>query len=51
MGYSSQPENVLLLLSALSAVLAEMGYRHEAGAAEAAAHRAFAAQHVAAAGG
>ncbi|HEX5802732.1 MAG TPA: alanine--glyoxylate aminotransferase family protein [Azospira sp.] len=49
MGYSSQAENVLLVLSALSAVLAEMGYRHPAGAAEAAAHHAFAAQHAAAA--
>jgi alanine-glyoxylate transaminase/serine-glyoxylate transaminase/serine-pyruvate transaminase len=51
MGYSSQPGNVLLLLSALSAVLAGMGYRHEPGAAEAAAHRAFAEQHAVAAGG
>lgn len=49
MGYSSQPTNVLLLLSALSAVLGEMGYRHDAGAAEAAAHHAYAAQHAAAA--
>ena len=49
MGYSSQPTNVLLLLSALSAVLGEMGYRHEAGAGEAAAHHAFAAQHASAA--
>jgi alanine-glyoxylate transaminase/serine-glyoxylate transaminase/serine-pyruvate transaminase len=49
MGYSSQPENVLLLLSALSAVLGEMGYKHEAGSAEAAAHHAFAAHHAAAA--
>jgi len=49
MGYSSRPENVLLLLSALSAVLGEQGYRHDAGAAEAAAHHAFAEQHAAAA--
>ncbi|MBK8525136.1 MAG: alanine--glyoxylate aminotransferase family protein [Betaproteobacteria bacterium] len=49
MGYSSRQENVLLVLSALSAVLGEMGYKHEAGAAEAAAHHAIAAQHVAAA--
>jgi alanine-glyoxylate transaminase/serine-glyoxylate transaminase/serine-pyruvate transaminase len=49
MGYSSQQENVLLVLSALSAVLGEMGYKHEAGAAEAAAHHAIAAQHAAAA--
>lgn len=46
MGYSSRPENVLLLLSALSAVLAAHGYTHETGAAEAAAHRAFAAHHA-----
>lgn len=46
MGYSSQPTNVLLLLSALSAVLGEMGYKHPAGAAEAAAHHAFAEQHA-----
>ncbi|HZX33546.1 MAG TPA: alanine--glyoxylate aminotransferase family protein [Rhodocyclaceae bacterium] len=45
MGYSSQPENVLLALSALSAVLSEQGYRHDSGAAEAAAHRAYAAHH------
>ncbi|MDQ5878852.1 MAG: hypothetical protein QG638_1586, partial [Pseudomonadota bacterium] len=38
-----------LVLSALSAVLGEMGYKHEAGAAEAAAHHAIAAQHAAAA--
>lgn len=50
MGHSSQAANVLLALSSLSAVLGEMGYRHPAGAAEAAAHHAFAAQHVAAAG-
>ena len=49
MGYSSQPTNVLLLLSALSAVLGEMGYKHPAGAAEAAAHHAFAEQHASAA--
>ena len=49
MGYSSQQENVLLVLSALSAVLGEMGYKHEAGAAEAAAHHAIAAHHAAAA--
>ena len=49
MGYSSQPTNVLLLLSALSAVLGEMGYKHDAGAAEAAAHHAYAAQHAEAA--
>ncbi len=47
MGHSSQPANVLLLLSALSAVLGEMGYRHDGGAAEAAAHHAYAAQHAA----
>lgn len=50
MGYSSQSGNVLLVLSALSAVLAEMGHKHEAGAAEAAAHHTFAAQHATAAG-
>lgn len=49
MGYSSRQENVLLALSALSAVLGERGYRHEAGAAEAAAHGAYAAQHTLAA--
>ena len=49
MGYSSQPTNVLLLLSALSAVLGEMGYRHDGGVAESAAHHAYAEQHAAAA--
>jgi len=49
MGYSSRAENVLLLLSGLSAVLGEMGHQHAVGAAEAAAHHAFAAQHAAAA--
>ena len=49
MGYSSWQENVLLALSALSAVLGAMGYRHDAGAAEVAAHGAYAEQHAAAA--
>ncbi|MCP5267524.1 MAG: alanine--glyoxylate aminotransferase family protein [Zoogloeaceae bacterium] len=49
MGYSSRQENVLLLLSALSAVLGEMGYKHDAGAAEAAAHGAYSAHHALAA--
>ncbi|HJW24200.1 MAG TPA: alanine--glyoxylate aminotransferase family protein [Rhodocyclaceae bacterium] len=49
MGYSSQPENVLLALSALSAVLADQGYRHDSGAAEAAAHGAYATHHARAA--
>jgi alanine-glyoxylate transaminase/serine-glyoxylate transaminase/serine-pyruvate transaminase len=49
MGYSSRPENVLLALSALSAVLSEQGWRHEGGAAEAAAHRAYATHHAMAA--
>lgn len=50
MGYSSRPENVLLVLAALSAVLSAQGYQHDSGAAEAAAHRAFAAHHAHAAG-
>lgn len=50
MGHSSRQENVLLALSALSAVLAEQGYGHDSGSAEAAAHRAYAAHHSLAAG-
>ncbi|HEX8987713.1 MAG TPA: alanine--glyoxylate aminotransferase family protein [Rhodocyclaceae bacterium] len=44
MGYSSRPENVMLCLSALESVLASGGYAVRAGAAEAAAKAAYAAQ-------
>lgn len=49
MGYTAQPASVMLCLSALSAVLARMGYPVKAGTAEAAAHKAYALQHEAAA--
>ncbi len=49
MGYSSRPESVMLCLSALADVLARMGLPIRAGAAEAAAHGAYAALHVKAA--
>jgi alanine-glyoxylate transaminase/serine-glyoxylate transaminase/serine-pyruvate transaminase len=44
MGYSSRAENVMLCLSALESVLAGSGYALKAGAAEAAARQAYAAQ-------
>ena len=43
MGYSSRMENVMLCLGALEAVLSDMGMKIEQGAAEAAAHQAYAA--------
>lgn len=43
MGYSSRIENVMLCLGALETVLAAMGRKVEAGTAEAAAHRVYAA--------
>lgn len=49
MGYSCRAENVMLCLSALGSVLAEMGYAIEVGHAEAAAHAVYAAQHAEAA--
>ncbi len=49
MGQTAQQENVMLCLSALSTVLANMGYSVKVGTAEAAAHKAYAAQHEAAA--
>lgn len=45
MGYSCKAENVMLCLSALGSVLADMGYPVEVGVAEAAAHQAYASQH------
>ncbi len=49
MGYTAKQENVMLCLSALSAVLPRMGYPVKTGVAEAAAHKAYASQHAAAA--
>ncbi|MDA0190130.1 MAG: alanine--glyoxylate aminotransferase family protein [Proteobacteria bacterium] len=49
MGYSCRAENVMLCLSALGSVLADMGYPVEVGHAEAAAHAVYAAQHAEAA--
>ena len=43
MGYSSKIENVMLCLGALETVLSDMGMKVEQGAAEAAAHYAYAA--------
>lgn len=45
MGYSCKAENVMLCLSALGSVLADMGYPVEVGVAEGAAHQAYAHQH------
>ncbi len=45
MGYSCKPENVMLCLSALGSVLADMGQPVKVGEAEAAAHHAYAEQH------
>ena len=45
MGYSCKPENVMLCLSALGSVLADMGQPVKVGDAEAAAHHAYAEQH------
>jgi len=49
MGYSCKPENVMLCLSALGSVLADMGYPVKVGEAEAAAHQAYASMHASAA--
>jgi alanine-glyoxylate transaminase/serine-glyoxylate transaminase/serine-pyruvate transaminase len=49
MGYSCKPENVMLCLSALGSVLADMGYAVKVGEAEAAAHQAYASMHASAA--
>lgn len=49
MGYSCKPENVMLCLSALGSVLADMGYAVKVGEAEAAAHSAYASMHASAA--
>jgi alanine-glyoxylate transaminase/serine-glyoxylate transaminase/serine-pyruvate transaminase len=43
MGYSSRIENVVLCLGALETVLSDMGMKVEQGAAESAAHYAYAA--------
>jgi alanine-glyoxylate transaminase/serine-glyoxylate transaminase/serine-pyruvate transaminase len=49
MGYSCRPENVMLCLSALGSVLADMGLPVHVGDAEAAAHDAYAQMHKTAA--
>ena len=49
MGYSAQSANVMLCLSALGSVLADMGLSVKVGDAEAAAHQSYATQHAAAA--
>jgi alanine-glyoxylate transaminase/serine-glyoxylate transaminase/serine-pyruvate transaminase len=49
MGYSCKPENVMLCLSALGSVLADMGQPVKVGEAEAAAHSAYASMHASAA--
>jgi alanine-glyoxylate transaminase/serine-glyoxylate transaminase/serine-pyruvate transaminase len=49
MGYSCRPENVMLCLSALGSVLADMGLSVHVGDAEAAAHDAYAHMHKTAA--
>jgi alanine-glyoxylate transaminase/serine-glyoxylate transaminase/serine-pyruvate transaminase len=49
MGYSCKPENVMLCLSALGSVLADMGLPIHVGEAEAAAHQAYAHLHASAA--
>ncbi|MBK9605747.1 MAG: alanine--glyoxylate aminotransferase family protein [Betaproteobacteria bacterium] len=46
MGYSCRPENVMLCLSALGSVLADMGRPVHVGDAEAAAHGAYAQMHA-----
>src|SRR3990170_415665 len=46
MGYSCRPDNVMLCLSALGSVLADMGLPVHVGDAEAAAHGAYAQMHV-----
>src|SRR5258706_4681890 len=49
LGYSCRPDNVMLCLSALGSVLADMGLPVHVGDAEAAAHGAYAAMHATAA--
>jgi alanine-glyoxylate transaminase/serine-glyoxylate transaminase/serine-pyruvate transaminase len=49
LGYSCRPDNVMLCLSALGSVLADMGMPVHVGDAEAAAHGAYASMHVKAA--
>ena len=49
MGYSCKPENVMLCLSALGSVLADMDMPVHVGEAESAAHGAYAALHAKAA--
>jgi alanine-glyoxylate transaminase/serine-glyoxylate transaminase/serine-pyruvate transaminase len=46
MGYSCRPENVMVCLSALGSVLADMGMPVHVGDAEAAAHGAYAQMHA-----
>ena len=46
MGYSCRPENVMLCLSALGSVLADMGLPVHVGDAESAAHGAYAQMHA-----
>lgn len=47
MGYTAQTDNVMLCLNALETVLTRQGYKVKPGAAVAAAHEAYAAQHKA----
>ncbi len=49
MGYSCRADNVMLCLSALGSVMSDMGVAVHVGDAEAAAHAAYASQHVRAA--
>jgi alanine-glyoxylate transaminase/serine-glyoxylate transaminase/serine-pyruvate transaminase len=49
LGYSCRPDNVMLCLSALGSVVADMGLPVHVGDAEAAAHGAYAAMHAKAA--
>jgi len=46
MGHSCKAENVMLCLAALGSVLADLGHRFDIGAAEAAAHAAYADHHA-----
>ena len=46
MGYSCRPENVMLCLSVLGSVLADMGRPVHVGDAESAAHGAYAQMHA-----
>jgi alanine-glyoxylate transaminase/serine-glyoxylate transaminase/serine-pyruvate transaminase len=49
LGYSCRPDNVMLCLSALGSVVADMGLAVHVGDAEAAAHGAYASMHARAA--